>query len=438
MKYDKLHVFFVICIISVLFVGCRSKQKENGFDDGKYKKISVNETYSKMSRGFDAGIYSENLNESRIPISQCKEIYSDEVKDVQSKDFGKIDFSSAVFGSFEELESVTVLTQNIYDAMSVEDGIQAFENEIKKLHLEKTVDLKKELRDSGSEVAENPDDQGEPYPYYRPSVFENKDKFSSAAFFFIATPDVAIQMNGLGFYSFSDATIPKYLDNQVSPALDAFGVSFEEAEVVESGIFSDLKDKSYELLNGSITIAESADCVLKYFQEGTPLAIADDISLEIEKVTVYKVKDIYAYAFDITRKYKGISFSYASAGNYSSPRMMAHDTKQVFTITGDSVNAYWGTNPAKKMKSSIEEQTSILSMEQAAYIADTALAKNVQAVISSVDFQYVSLYLTDNDGATFPCWKFSGKSTRDNRNINIYVDALTGETFYETFVNENN
>ena len=411
-----------------LMVSCSSKKSNTtSFTD---KEVLGNI----MESGFTSDEYCSALNASRVSIEEHKRTFDEQVENIKKYGFQKMNFENADFIKNNEFQSVNVLEHLAgSDNISVEDSIKAFETEIENRGLSSEIDLKVELRDASGDAGQT-DDMGA-YPYNYGAVFDNLDKVKSGDMFFIVTPKLSLQMLGSGFYSMSDGKVPAYSGSGISTHLDSLGESVQE--VVEYDYYDKIKDKEYRLLDSDFKICDAAENVIKYFTEESIFKPYEGVSLEAYDVTVFKVKDIYAYYFLLRGVYKGIPFSASRPTSYRADYQVTYDTKRACTMDGKTVNSYVGTVACQVVDEKIEDQHSILTMEQAAHIAETSLADRLTFIVERVELQYSSWDINKDDRyhgrISFPCWEFTGVLPRDNRGMKVLVDALTGEVISYTF-----
>ena len=102
-------------------------------------------------------------------------------------------------------------------------------------------------------------------------------------------------------------------------------------------------------------------------------------------------------------------------------------------MDNEGVTAFNGT-PYNEGLIPLVTEDSLIGVAEAADILEEDLAAQINADISSVGLAYLPLVfqIEENSFETiiFPCWKFSGRNTVKDEQVNLYVDVLTGEIYY--------
>ena len=104
---------------------------------------------------------------------------------------------------------------------------------------------------------------------------------------FINTNQCHIQM-GAGIYSMSDGAITRYLGTNGMAGLDALGSNSEDVKA--EGFVSEMKDQSWELLSGKVTVDEGAKIAKRYFEEGKYFPVAQGVTIDVPEVSVFALK----------------------------------------------------------------------------------------------------------------------------------------------------
>ncbi len=80
------------------------------------------------------------------------------------------------------------------------------------------------------------------------------------------------------------------------------------------------------------------------------------------------------------------------------------------------------------------QETSLIGMADAAKILSGKLASQINISVESVGLVYLPLTFENssnpNEKIFFPCWRFAGVNRVKGENMELYVDALTGDAYY--------
>ena len=198
----------------------------------------------------------------------------------------------------------------------------------------------------------------------------------------------------------------------------------------------EMEKESYELLSGNLTISNAVEIVKEYFKKGTPYPLVEGLTVDVPYAEVYRLRDKYGYGFLLRRKYKGIPFAWQDYGERSLTssnvgKELDEDTKRAY-VADDHVCAFVGQNEGERIEE-IEEQTSVLSLCDAAETLEEKLAPELQISLSEVEFEYCPSKISEEQCVVVPVWMFDGLNQTDNRRVRIYVDALTGDITYYTY-----
>ena len=287
------------------------------------------------------------------------------------------------------------------------------------------MDLEQDVYDASGQLPRN---DALPYPECYPRVSEHKQELKYGSGFFVNTDDAYIQL-GYSIYAMSDGVISKFAGPDAISYATAR--SIEDMEIAESGSLEELKDKSYELLNGPMTVQEAADITIGYFDEtGAPNPPVEGCETDIGHVTVYSLKDKYVYCFSLRRIYHGLPFACGEYGRGSASNLQA-EVKEAYVFSG-KVNSYNGYSDDIIPEPLIEDQDSIIGLKEAADILNRKMAPEIEAKITKTELVYIPKSISDRGDyyIAYPCWQFIGTIEGTYKNVRIYVDALTGDVDY--------
>lgn len=359
-----------------------------------------------------------------------------DIKDIQNKnskkEYNTLKFRDTTFAEFPECSEVyTLLSED--RGVGVEESIDTIKQWLQEIG-QGDLDLERELRDAnGEEDIGVPCDESKEFPYNYVGVYEYLDQFPNGNYFFVNTIDCYWQMGSNGAYSVSDGVINRYM-NGTKAAVDAYGIN-EEDIISESKIDAD-SDDAYELIDGKVRICDARDMAVQYFEEGTPFAPSDGITIDISKAQVFQIKDKYGYIFDVSRSYKGIPIAYsdATAREQYDDVTISEDCKLAYVATSSTVNSFLGHNEAQPFTEE-EKSDEIISLKSSVACLDQELASNLTVFVDSVELVYCPIRISEEDeqNELFPCWQYVGRNIANAKGIRIYHNALTGEIYLYEF-----
>lgn len=424
-----LIVIIAMMLFTTVLVSCSSSINEE--IAGTERQNTANLGNTDISDNSQVESVSVLANYPRIGLQDYRALYTDEGKTVSQKDYGKIHFSECRFAAFPDTSEVGIYNVMCPD-ITAEASLATIEAWLASEHIE-NIDLKTELRDVSNQY---PSNESADYPYDYPAVFDYYPEFESGNGFFINTPTCHLQMGYYNIYSMSNGVITQYVNPGNKSGLDAMG--FYSENIVEGGLVSDLKDKSYQLLSGEVKIGDAADTVKKYFEKGTPLTGPEGMTIDVPYVSVFSIGDIYGYNFNVRKVYKGVPFLYGNNGTQRGPSeyYVQFDIKNAYTIDGN-VDAYAGFSQGFEFVPLTDSQTQIISLLTATDILDSFLAKEMKIDVSEVEYLYCTIVDKETNKETvYPCWVYTGYNHSDSRNIRCMVDSINGEVFYYTYPTE--
>ena len=360
-----------------------------------------------------------------------------QIDELLVQDNGTLDFSNCDFADFPDINSMKVMyTEN--HGITVEESWNAIEEWLKQIGKYDQVDMKNEVHVISPELGM---DESKEYPDCYELFYENKDRLSSGEGAFINNQLCHIQIAVNGIYSMSNGKITERLGKKGKSASDALGVY--TGDVVEEGLYAEMKDISYMLNGNDLTIEEGAELVKTYFMNGTPFKLDKAISVDIPEVRVFQIGDSYGYDYMVRRNYEGVPFAYRDYGESKQPDSysVTPDIKHAYVIDETGVCAFAGYNESEKLNI-VYEDSKMIDLESACNISKSGLAKHLAAEISTAGIVYLPVdmapFEVDSENMVYPCWELKGVNTTKNENILIYVDVFTGEIYYYTTTMDEN
>ena len=416
--------FIMITILLLAVTACGQKSEEN-------KNASVSTNDNDMFIFIEA--YKKEILNDRTSIKECAETYDQQIDEILVQDNGTLDFSNCDFADFPDINSMKVMyTEN--HGITVEESWNAIEEWLKQIGKYDQVDMKNEVHVISPELGM---DESKEYP----DCYENKDRLSSGEGAFINNQLCHIQIAVNGIYSMSNGKITERLGKKGKSASDALGVY--TGDVVEEGLYAEMKDISYMLNGNDLTIEEGAELVKTYFMNGTPFKLDKAISVDIPEVRVFQIGDSYGYDYMVRRNYEGVPFAYRDYGESKQPDSysVTPDIKHAYVIDETGVCAFAGYNESEKLNI-VYEDSKMIDLESACNISKSGLAKHLAAEISTAGIVYLPVdmapFEVDSENMVYPCWELKGVNTTKNENILIYVDVFTGEIYYYTTTMDEN
>ena len=394
------------------------------FNSEKQRTVTTNQNMENLNSEKEG---STECSENLMLIEECRNSYEDTITYIRNHEYKHLKMKDTVFSPFPDCESVGEFTIRTPD-ISVNDSIEVVKNWLDQNGF--TIDLERDLYAATNQFF-NEGNEDNPYP----NVMTHINDLDNGNGFFINTNKCHIQMGGANIYSMSNGVITAYVKSKGASGLDAMGVYSEN--VVDEGNVDDMAERSYELLNGSVSIGDAADNVKRYFENGTPFFGPDGIEVDIPYVRVFSIGDIYGYQFNIRRVYKGCPFAYGDYGAYreeNGEERVDFDTKYAYTISGN-VDAYVGFSNNCVFDPIVELQKEIIPLSEAVEILDDYVGNQINIAVKKIEFEYSGIENYASGIITrCPCWSFMGRNSADGRTYVFYVDALKGNVFFHSFV----
>ena len=388
---------------------------------------------------YDVNGYEERLRQKRIPVEGYAEQYTDDIKVVAGADYQKLHFSGTLFEDFPETDRLVLMTPSA-EKISVEDTIAETENWLESIGKADEVNLSTELGidlwGSEGELREGEDsiDLG---AYSVPLFYNHMDELPSGDGAVIMRPDCYMCIDRIGMSQMSDGKACAYLrakgaaDSQATDILNMENVG----DPVVSGSVRELSDVSYPLISGELSIGAGAELVDEYYSDLGTMEHPDGIRYEAAEAEVYPLEDVFFYRYRVQRNYYNVPIVYAAEGHYQfySDYSLSGEGTKAYVVDNEGVTAFNGT-PYNEGLIPLVAEDSLIGVAEAADILEEDLAAQINADISSVGLAYLPLVfqIEENSFETiiFPCWKFSGRNTVKDEQVNLYVDVLTGEIYY--------
>lgn len=193
-------------------------------------------------------------------------------------------------------------------------------------------------------------------------------------------------------------------------------------------------DVKYKLADDEVSIGDA----IKYFTEKYPDTLPFDNKPEysVKYVDVYKINEnTYGYLLNAALKHNFLSFEILGEmqTDSSTPYFYATDG-QAFMVKKDDIDVIHDCDPKFMMENDGDPILNILSLKEAIDIVSEKMTQNVKFNVLSTDLVYHGTRDEENIARLKPTWEFKLFNPNDNVNYNVYVDAVSGECNYFSYV----
>lgn len=414
------------------------------------KKIFCTAAFSIiLLSGCDSGAgehTSEIASIEKIDISEAGENFNNDIEKLKTSDFDNISFKDLIVYSFPEFpENGAVHVMDILpeESPSADDLYDFMCEKIDELMPGRFTDEQKEYGIRFADAGLFHED-AEELQFVHPTLQEYKDNHleSEYPWLLFESKEYCFEVVRGWFRGYNGGAAAKRGDSD--KLLYSYTLTGTYGDIIY--YTADMNSqKSFELSDGSLSIARASDFVNNYLE-------TQKLSMNESKIKYctdgVKVIDMhngkYGYAFTIVGKYDGMKIDTLDMREAESWGGYIQNTTNEATHSGrfgltksdepDYFNLLNTYNIAEK-----ETHTSIIPLNKAVEIASDYLtagikfkAKNVTAVYKefSAKKDYESSEAHDNREITArPCWKFTLRPTTGNTNLlyHVYVDMLTGK-----------
>lgn len=365
------------------------------------------------------------------PIEEVRASYEAECEQLRMESAGSCEFDDCVFAPFPEFDEFYRLDMKIRN-VTVQEGWDIIVDYVTECGFADVTDFDNEIRDASGQFATlNPD--GSPDEFAK--VKEHFDQLDAGWGFYLSDrKNCYIQLGVDGIYGCSDGRITRYLQLDSKVSRDAHGQNQEDiVATYKKGTWDGV---SYELMDGVYTIAEAVEMAEAFFDAGTPFPVADGVRNEVVQVEVFRMtEDKYGYTFIFRRRYEDIPISHGFYGAYGSDggeNPLEEDRKMAYMVDGTGVCAYEGTNASQLIIPVGTRYDSLLTLSEAKQYLVDQLASRLVFSVKDVELVYMKYARPDEEGMYHAdlCWRFSGICLNEERSIDVYINAVTGELRY--------
>ena len=320
-------------------------------------------------------------------------------------------------------------TEQIFLPIPMQESWDTIEAWLKSIGKSDEVDMKKEVRIATEQLGT---DENEDWFL----LYDHMSELDSGTGAFLSNNKCHILILANGICSMSDGKITEYMGYTTKAKHDALGTNTED--VVETGTFSGMKDKTYELIDGELSVQEGSELVKEYFMAGTPFPCADNVTIDIPEVNVFRLGDVYGYDYMLRRAYCSVPFVYMDYGNFQvdADYSPCGDIKHAYVVDDSGVTSFVGYNEAEKLISLAVGQD-IIGLEQMAEMVSEKLASSISVHVESAGLVYFPVHFdsfeSEESNLIIPCWEIAGTDGSNGKGIRIYCDVFTGDVYYYTF-----
>lgn len=431
-----------ICLIAFLFL-C------TGIISGCSKTSNVEE-YDTSDLFYDLDAYKERLRTDRIPIQEYAANYSADAETLSGTDYKQLHFGDAIFEEFPETDHLDVLSAET-DEISVEDTLAITKDWLYEIGKEEEVKLESELAFNNNNHPYLELEEDETLLEIEPGIewplfydYLSQLKYGTGAF--IDRTDCYMQITEDGISTMSDGKVSDYLNSKgISSRAGTIVSSEPPGTKVMTGSVKDLGSSVYPLLDGEMSVSEGMQMVENYLSI-SPWQVRqlsqEGISFKADKVEIYHLEDVYYYKYYVQRLRDNVPVACMAYGQFEcyGGYMFAGDSGEAYVADSGNVTAYYGINGEEMIP--LISENSLLGAADAAEILSEILASQINVSVDSVGLKYLPIQPLEFNNETvseklfLPCWNFSGRNRAKGEQIELFVDALTGDVYYYTFIPE--
>lgn len=223
-----------------------------------------------------------------------------------------------------------------------------------------------------------------------------------------------------------------------SDKISTWEIMYQPGEIAEYYNDGSNDDVIYNLSGGEVTIGEAIDFVENKYLDTLPFDYGEDVSLEVTSIKVYELGDgIYTYGVIFSMGMHGMAFDsmvnfYTTEQNY---KIFASGN---LVMTGkESVDMFNGIMPPLVIGET-KLENDICTLERAVDIVSETFSSEVKFEVQTISLIYDGVYEKlspeEASGIATPAWKFLLYNTNDELYYCVYVDALTAEVNYYSYL----
>ena len=400
-------------------------QNGGGYTDGVYAYFIDNCRYDHFSYDeYSAHILKENTQ----PITDVKNNYAEDAEWLCANPRNRFTFENCEIVQFPDVEELSAVTFN-ENNLTCDEAWALIQYWLDKWELTDKIDLDENVRDSNRVVKVN----DKIVHALAKSVWDEND---GSGFYLNDRGLCYIQMFGSGVGVLSHGVISDYVEAKTGAVSDKTADPYYIAGTVETGgSLQEMRDRSYELLDGkTVTVGEASEALNGFY------TFSDGMDYEIYGVNVIKVEDRYVYEFLTRRVCRDIPLTvthYGHISDYVHSYVMDGDMGKVYVADDSGVYAFFGAAGRPLIKELCEPQTNILGLKDAMQTVYGIMSMDYQCNIDRIEL-CMGYYRSAEEGSTGmaflpPCWEFTGHSDVSGKTIKIDVDVLTGEIGFKEY-----
>ena len=190
-------------------------------------------------------------------------------------------------------------------------------------------------------------------------------------------------------------------------------------------------DVKYKLSDGEVSIGEA----IKYFTEEYPqtLPCENKPAYSVNYIDVFELGGTYCYILHAAMLYDSVAFEQMGEFSGAAPNYYI-DYSQALMFKKNDIDASLDCNPGIKTERDGNPIANIISLKEAAEIVSKKMSQNVMFDVQSTEFVYHGAIDSENIAHLKPTWRFVLHNENDSMNYNVYVDAVSGDCNYFSYV----
>ena len=403
---------------------------------------TFNEGIEFIPKKFKEAEYSRHFLENRQDIKTVRETYSEKISELKKNGINSMDFSECEFVPLPDFENVC--TYYLHDGEgSQEKSWNCIEYWLKKMGIYDKVNMDKEVLNESRPAMKDEEIGGIGKPLAKNDYDFVTGKWNGTggdAFYYLNDNYGYVMVVGGTVRILSYGKVADYYCSKTGdePARSVDPYSLLGGELVEKGSYEELKNRKYELFDGDMSVEDSVKAIDEFFDFNN-----SRVGYEIYLVEVFKIIDKYVYRFHIRRTFDNIPFTWGIMGqrtDYGDTSLYSAWGDYIIAVVCDKegLDAYYGVSDKQKFEGIIPVQSKIIDVADASEKIKSEISKEYKCKVKKVELTYLTYELVPGNSAKgdilVPAWEFIGENLIDDNNINIYVDALTGDVcFYEYY-----
>lgn len=195
-------------------------------------------------------------------------------------------------------------------------------------------------------------------------------------------------------------------------------------------------DEKYHLVDGDVSIGEAVNYFESEYLSSLPYKVDENYSINVSSIDVYSIKDgLYGYVFNFSTAWNGIPFdSREETFSYQDTSYQYLMSGEALMIRNNDIDTVVDLQ-FPKVEEAAEPIESICTLESAVNIISSKLTKAVKFEVETIELVYTGNYNDDYTSAYLePSWKFVAYNPNDTYHYCVYVNAVSGECSYTSYI----